>query len=156
MRAGVPRAARRRAAIAAAALAFASAAVTAFWLLGGTAGLDTVGGEIERLARERSTPMVLVLGLTLLLKLAAGMLAVALMRRSVARGVVRLALVTGIVLSLYGGVLVAVGAVVLAGVGDPPSDSYALRTHVFLWDLWFFVWGLSLTRAALQPRRHES
>jgi hypothetical protein len=41
-------------ALAAAVLAFASAAVTAFWLLGGTLGLDTVGGEIEEQARERS------------------------------------------------------------------------------------------------------
>jgi hypothetical protein len=38
----------------AAGLALASAAVSLFWMLGGTALLDTVGGEIEELARERS------------------------------------------------------------------------------------------------------
>ena len=38
----------------AALLAFASAAVTLYWTLGGTALLDTVGGEFEELARDRS------------------------------------------------------------------------------------------------------
>src|SRR4051794_27244369 len=41
-------------------LALASAAVTAYWLLGGTALLDTVGGAIERLARKRSTDALAV------------------------------------------------------------------------------------------------
>jgi hypothetical protein len=51
-------------------LAFASAAVTGFWLLGGTLGLDTVGGEIEEQARERSAAALAVLAVTLLAKLA--------------------------------------------------------------------------------------
>jgi hypothetical protein len=59
-------------ALAAAVLAFASAAVTAFWLLGGTIGLDTVGGQIEEQARERSTPALAALAVTLVAKLAAG------------------------------------------------------------------------------------
>jgi hypothetical protein len=45
----------------AALLAFASAAVSGFWLVGGTALLDTVGGQIDDLARERSAGAVLVL-----------------------------------------------------------------------------------------------
>jgi len=39
----------------AAGLAFASAAVTLYWTLGGTALLATVGGRFEDLARERSS-----------------------------------------------------------------------------------------------------
>ena len=35
-------------------LAFASAGVSAYWTMGGTLLLDTVGGAIENLARERS------------------------------------------------------------------------------------------------------
>jgi hypothetical protein len=38
----------------AAGLAFASAATTAYWLFGGTALLDTLGGSAERLARDRT------------------------------------------------------------------------------------------------------
>jgi hypothetical protein len=39
------------AAVIAASLAAASAAMSAYWALGGTALLDTIGGEIERWAR---------------------------------------------------------------------------------------------------------
>jgi hypothetical protein len=52
--------------------------VTAFWLLGGTLGLDTIGGEIEEQARERSVAALAVLAVTLVAKLAAGGLALAL------------------------------------------------------------------------------
>jgi hypothetical protein len=55
-----------------------------------------------------------------------------------------------VALTLYGGLLVAVGALVLAGVIRPagPVDRTALRWHVLLWDLWFLVWGLLLGVAA--------
>ena len=137
-------------------LAFASAAVTAFWLLGGTLGLDTVGGEIEEQARKRSAAALAVLAVTLLAKLAAGGLALALadFRREGKRSVITLGLVGGVGLALYGGVLVIAGALALAGVGDSAGrDEYALRWHVFFWDLWFFVWGVALALAALRVRR---
>ena len=154
----LPRRVPDAAAVVAAVLAFASAACTAFWLLGGTAGLDTVGGEVERLARERSPAAIAGLAVTLVLKLLAGALAVLL----VALGdggppphwVVRLALVGGIGLALYGGLLVAVGALALIGVVGPsdPGDQYALRWHVFFWDLWFLVWGAALALGAKRAR----
>ena len=45
---------------------------TAYWLLGGTLGLDTVRGEIEEQARERRTLVLAALAVTLVAKLAAG------------------------------------------------------------------------------------
>jgi hypothetical protein len=64
-------------AYAAAVLAFGSAAVSLYWTLGGTVLLDTVGGTFEDLARERS-PESIVLGvLVVLVKVAAGLLALA-------------------------------------------------------------------------------
>ena len=45
----------RAAAYIAAGLAFASAATTAYWLFGGIALLDTLGGSVERLARDRGS-----------------------------------------------------------------------------------------------------
>jgi Protein of unknown function (DUF3995) len=143
-------------ALAAAALAFASAAVTAFWLLGGTLGLDTVGGEIERQARERSAAALAVLAITLVAKLAAGGLALALAdsRMEGKRSLITLGIVGGAGLALYGGVLVIAGALALAGVGDSSGrDEYALRWHVFFWDPWFFVWGVALALAAVRARR---
>ena len=133
-------------------LAFASAAVTAYWLAGGTGGLDTVGGEVERLARERSAGAVAALAVTLVLKLAAGALALTLRAPAPPRWAVRLGLVGGAGLALYGGLLVVAGAVVLAGAGAEPSDPYALRWHVLFWDLWFLVWGVVLALAALGGR----
>jgi Protein of unknown function (DUF3995) len=137
-------------------LAFASAAVTAFWLLGGTLGLDTVGGEIEEQARERSAAAVAVLAVTLVAKLAAGALALALAGSGAdsRRWLTTLGLVGGVGLALYGGVLVIGGALALAGVGDSSDrDEYALRWHVFFWDPWFFVWGVALAMAAVRARR---
>jgi hypothetical protein len=55
-----------------------------------------------------------------------------------------------VVLTVYGGLLVAVGALVLTGVISPsgPVDRTALRWHVLVWDLWFLAWGLLLGVAA--------
>ena len=51
-----------------------------YWALGGTAGLDTVGGAIEELARTRD-PAGIALGLGAgVLKVAGGLLALALVR----------------------------------------------------------------------------
>jgi hypothetical protein len=146
----------RSAALAAAALAFASAAVSLYWTLGGTGLLDTVGGEIERLARERSAAAIAVVGATAVARLLAGALALALLR-SGRRPLFRAAIGGGALLALYGGVLVVAGALVLAGAIDSsePVDEYALRWHVFLWDMWFLVWGAALALAGrrLLPRR---
>jgi hypothetical protein len=150
---------RRPAALVAAGLAFASAALSAYWVLGGTALLDTVGGYAEELARTRS-PLALLVGLLVVAaKIAAGVLALAL-TRPVRRGPVRRLLVAagglgGALLAAYGGLLVAVGALVLAGVVRPetPVDRRALTWHVAVWDLWFLLWGLALALAAWHFRR---
>ena len=138
----------------AAALALASAAVSLYWAVGGTARLAPVGGEIEELARERSTATVATLGVVVIAKLFGAVLALSLVQpwgeRLSRRARTRLAAIGGAGLALYGGVLVVAGALVLAGVIDASDDTdeYALRWHVFCWDLWFVVWGVSLWIAA--------
>ncbi|HEY6744900.1 MAG TPA: DUF3995 domain-containing protein [Mycobacteriales bacterium] len=137
----------------AAGLAFASAAVTAYWTAGGTALLDTVGGYAEELARSRTVPAVLVGLLVVAVKSVGGVVALALARppggRIRRRVVVVAAAVGAAVLTVYGGLLVTVGALVLTGVLDPggPVDRRALRWHVLCWDLWFLLWGLALAVA---------
>jgi hypothetical protein len=146
----------------AAGLAFASAAVSLYWAVGGTGLLDTVGGGIEDLARERSAGAFALIGATVLAKLFGGALALSLVRqwggRFSRRGRVALGTAGGLLLALYGGVNVVAGALVLLGVIDPSGDTdeYALRWHVFVWDLWFLVWGTSLVLAARRSRERPS
>jgi hypothetical protein len=142
------------AAYAACALALLSAIPSFYWAAGGTSGLDTVGGAIEELARARD-PAGVALGVGAgVLKVAGAVLALALVRpwgRRVPRRLLSgVAWAASVVLTLYGGLLVAVGALVLAGVIRPagPVDRTALRWHVLLWDLWFLIWGLLLGLAA--------
>jgi uncharacterized protein DUF3995 len=135
-------------------LALLSAVPSFYWAFGGTAGLDTVGGAIEDLARTRDASGV-ALGVGAgILKIAGGLLALALVRpwgwavpRRLLAGA---AWAASVVLTAYGGLLVAVGALVLTGVISPagPADRTALRWHVMLWDLWFLIWGLLLGVAA--------
>jgi hypothetical protein len=45
-------------------------------------------------------------------------------------------------------VVVLVGGLVLADLitSTAPVDEHALRWHVFVWDLWFLIWGIALGR----------
>jgi hypothetical protein len=145
------------AAYGAAALAGLSAVTTAYWTAGGTWLLDTVGGGLEELAR-RGDGAAVALGLVVvLLKLAGCALALALVRpwgrRLPERVVEGTALTAGVVLAAYGGLLVLVGALALAGVFGEVADASALRWHVLLWDLWFLLWGALLVVAARRRRR---
>jgi hypothetical protein len=143
----------------AAGLAFASAAVSLYWIVGGTSLLDTVGGAIEDLARERSIGALALGTTTVLLKVAAGILALALVHGTVVRRRRRFVLlangVASAILCVWGGANVVVGALVLGGVITPSAgvDRHALRWHVFLWDMWFLVWGLALAVAVAAARR---
>jgi Protein of unknown function (DUF3995) len=132
----------------AAALAFASAAVSLYWTAGGTWLLDTVGGSIEELARERSTGAVAAGVVVVLAKVAVGLLALRLDRHW--RRVLA-ALAAG-VLVVWGGANVVFGALALAGAVGQVDDEHALRWHVFLWDPWFLVWGIALALATARAR----
>lgn len=142
------------AAYAACALALLYAVPSFYWALGGNAGLDTVGGAIERLGRTRDPAGVWLTFGSGVLKVAGGLLALALVRpwgRAIPRRLLLgAAWVASAVLTAYGGLLVVVGALVLTGLINPsdPVDRTALRWHVLLWDMWFLVWGLVLGLAA--------
>jgi len=155
------RAVRHRTASFAAALAFASAAVTAYWTVGGTALLDTVGGAPEEFVRTGG-PVVAVAGLLIVaVKIAAGLVALGLARPGLGRTMHRLHLLAGglgsAVLTIYGGLFVAVGALVLTGVlqSGSPIDRRVLTWHVLEWDLWFVLWGLALAVATWQSSRPD-
>ena len=138
---------------AACALALLHAAVSFYWASGGTLGLSTVGGELEEMGRAASPLLSAVVWGVGIAKVLAGLLALALV---MPWGLVfpRWAmLVAGwggsTILTLYGGVLVAVEALVVGGIIVPsgPVDWTALQWHLFLWDPWFLLWGVLLGAA---------
>ncbi|HYX94225.1 MAG TPA: DUF3995 domain-containing protein, partial [Geodermatophilus sp.] len=146
-----------RSAYGAAVLAALSAAVSAYWLAGGTWLLSTVGGVVEEQGRQGGALVTAGLALVVVVKLAVAVLALALAHPPPGRRLRRLvpaaALLAGGVLAVYGGALVVVGAVALTGVLGEPADSAALRWHVLLWDPWLLLWGVLLVVAALAARR---
>lgn len=145
------------------ALGAGHAAVSIFWALGGTAGLDLLGGSLEDLSRERSAVTVTTLLLVAVVKLAAAVLGPALLRppgSTAERAVRTLAWMTGGVLTAYGGLLALGGVLVETGVVEAAADAdrTALRGHLYLWDPWFLVWGALLlvaVRGTRSGRRRE-
>jgi len=139
-------------------LALLYAGVSAYWTLGGTALLSTVGGPLEDLARHPTAAAVALGAAVTAAKLLGAGLSLALVqtwgRRLPEQPLLWTATAAAVVLTTYGGLLVVVGGLALLGLfGPPPADPTALRWHVMVWDLWFLLWGLLLGTAA-RHRRH--
>ncbi len=134
------------------------AVVSAYWVVGGTWLLDTVGGSLARAGRARDGVLIAGLALVVLLKVAAallGLLAIRPWRPRVWRLVRLAAWIGAFVMAVYGAVLTSVGLLVQADVihASASADQLALRWHAYLWDPWFLVWGVLLVVALLQSRR---
>ncbi len=65
----------RAAAYIAAGLAFTSAATAAYWLFGGTALVNTLGGSVKHLARDRSDAALALAAAVVVMKNGTGLLA---------------------------------------------------------------------------------
>jgi Protein of unknown function (DUF3995) len=154
------------AAVISAGVGAASAAMSAYWALGGTALLDTVGGEIERWGRERSAGVVVTLWLITVAKLGGavaplvlvGMGAGQLPSWTRARATRVLGWIVAIGLTAYGGVLTVAGVLVQAGVIDAADDAdeHAIAWHAYFWDPWFALWGGAFTVAMWRSRPQAS
>jgi hypothetical protein len=160
----VRRAVGTAAAYCAAAAAFGYAAVSLYWTAGGTVLLRTVGGTMEELARHGGL-LALTLGLAaVILKVACGLLALALVRpERLGAGMTRslllpAAILASALLACYGAVQVSVGALVLADALHPAwsVDRTALGWHVGVWDMWFLVWGILLAVATVSYWRQTA
>ena len=148
----------------AAGLGVASAAMSAYWALGGTRLLDAVGGDVERWGRERSGGVVAALWVIVVLKLVgafaplmfAGVGAEQLPVWTRGRWARLLGWLAAVGLALYGSVLTVAGLLVEAGVVEPAADAddHALAWHAYLWDPWFALWGAAfvVTMWRTRPR----
>jgi MFS family permease len=153
------------AAVIAATLGTASAAVSAYWALGGEALLDTVGGDIERWGRERSADVVVVLWVIVVLKLVGagaplifvGVGHLPAWTRSRRTRALGWAAAVGLTV-VYGGVLSVAGWLIEAGVVDAADDAdeHALAWHAYFWDPWFALWGGAFVVAMWRSRPQPS
>jgi len=150
------------AAYATAVVAFGYALVSLYWAVGGHGLVSTVGGYVEQFARRGGPVPVLVALAATGLKVAGGLLALALVRPW-GRGVPRRWLLlssagVSVLLVAYGGLNVLAGALVLSGVIHPGGsvDRTALRWHAGVWDLWFLVWGILLALATVGYRQRAA
>lgn len=148
----------RGAAYGAAAAALGYAAVSLYWAAGGTAGLSTVGGIAQTMARSGGAGAAAVITVIVLLKTAGGLLALAMVRawgqRLLRRALSMAGLAGSALLILYGVVEVAGEALAETGAIRPSvPDWTALRWHLALWDPWFLAWGLLLAAATWGYRR---
>jgi len=146
-------------AYAAAIVAFAYAAMSLYWAVGGHALISTIGGYVQQFARQGGALPVLAALVVTVAKVAGGLLALALVRpwgRVVPHRWLQIgSAAVSFLLVVYGGLNVLLGALVLSGVIHPAGsvDRTALRWHVGVWDLWFLVWGTLLAIAAIGYRR---
>lgn len=148
----------RRAAWGALWVGLLNAAVSAYWGFGGTAGLNTLGGPLEELARARAPTTLAALWLLVVAKITGAALGVLLLRAEspLWRRVLRIATWTAAcVLVLYGGGLVAGQILVVTDVipASPDADWTAIYGHLLLWDPWFLLWGLLLLITAIGASR---
>jgi Protein of unknown function (DUF3995) len=127
--------------------------ISFYWGLGGTLGLDTLGGMLEQMGRSRDPAIIAAVWVTGFLKVGGALLALALVQPWGRRLPRPLLLLLGsgaaAVLTLYGGVLVASEALVATGLVRPTHvDWKPLLWHLYLWDMSFLVWGILFGLAA--------
>jgi hypothetical protein len=118
------------------------------------AGVGTLGGRIEELARQRDTGLVVATWVAFLLKALGGVLSLALVqswgRRLPRRPLLLTSWAGAVLLTVYGALQTATVALITAGVVDDTQglSSGARRWRLLLWEPWFLLWGLLLGLAA--------
>ena len=136
------------------------AGVSVYWAAGGRWLLDTVGGSLGQLGRQRDTAALMTVWAAAVIKLIAAVIPLLAIRRSRGsrRRVVRiLAWAEAAILVGYGHVLTAAGLLLQAGIILPAAgaDHGALAWHAFLWDPWFLVWGLLVLLAMTNANQEK-
>jgi hypothetical protein len=136
--------------------AFAFAALSFYWAAGGEVGIRTIARDVDEVALA-SEPLI-VAG-TGVLKVLAGLLALALVQRWGAFIPRRLLLVAtwgaAAVLLLYGGASLVQHGLMLADVVSTPEvlGERAVRWHFFLWDPVWLLGGALFAAAAWYYQR---
>ncbi|RJL25117.1 DUF3995 domain-containing protein [Bailinhaonella thermotolerans] len=141
----------------AAAWGFLFAAPSVYWALGGTSGItSTISPALVDLAERRVPWFVATLWVTAALKVAGGLLGLALLRRWGRLASLLLELASwgaAVLLAWHGLQFIGQGALIAAGVSEvPPEIDSVVRWYTFLWGPWFILGGVLLALAARAHR----
>jgi hypothetical protein len=143
--------------------AFVFAALSFYWAAGGMVGAETLGEGIARLAAARDNELIIVTWITGVLKVIAGLLALALVQRwgrVFPHWLLRLAAWSAGLLFLgYGIVNVIQHAMMIVDpsrIGELLGSVNAVRWHLALWDPFWMIGGLLFIAAAYTFGRESS
>ena len=132
--------------------AFLFAALSFYWALGGTAGVETVSPAIVQLARAHVPWLIVVLWISAVAKVVSGFVALALVQpwgRKVPRWMLLiLAWGAGTLLAVHGGLFFVVGVLALSGALSVRTPATVLQWYTFLWGPWFLLGGFLFLGAA--------
>lgn len=132
--------------------AFLFAALSFYWALGGTAGVDTVSPQIAQLARAHVPWLIVLLWITALIKVFSGFVALALIQpwgRMVPRWILLiLAWGAGTLLFVHGGLFFVVGVLALSGAISVGTSATVLHWYTFLWGPYWLLGGILFLIAA--------
>jgi len=135
------------------------AAISVYWLLGGTVGLHTLADTIQASAEANDRSFVLTTWVTVVLKVLGGLLAMAMILPWGRRGPRRLLRIllagAGVLLTLYGVAGFVEKALMVSGVIDIPEGMGAgpARWYLVLWEPWWILGGVLFlfTARAMRP-----
>lgn len=133
------------------------AGFSAYWAVGGTWLLPSVGGWTETTIASDRAGATVVLALTSAAKLAAAVVpvAVAYGRMPYAKLWRGISWVGGIGIILYGAINIATGLLVLGGIIRPDGgyNSAAIIGHTAIWGPLWLLWGACLVGSLATSRR---
>lgn len=149
-------------AYAAAVWSFLFAAVSFYWAMGGTVGVETLGSAFSDPAVTNDPLFVAFVWITGILKVLAGVFALAVVQpwgRNIPRWILHTAIwAIGVLLTVYGAALLIQHGLMVMGVIEIPTSIgsiAAARWHLFLWDPYWLLGGILFLAAALSTARNR-
>jgi len=140
--------------------AFAFAALSCYWALGGTVGTQTISPAIVALARAHDPLVYAALWLGALVKVISGVFVLALIQpwgRVIPRWLLlMLAWGAGTLLFVHGGLFFVVGVLALSGTIRVGTPLLVLRWYTFLWGPWWLAGGILFLLVAWIVLRRSS
>ena len=125
--------------------AFAFAALSCYWALGGTVGTQTISPAIVALARAHDPLVYAALWLGALVKVISGVVVLALIQpwgRRIPRWLLLLlAWGAGTLVFVHGGLFLGVGLLAMTGVIRVSTPATLLHWYTFLWGPWWLLGG---------------